>query len=150
MSSRCRILWANAHLTAPSAVHLTTCFSPDSQLHRLSVKASLPLSPLQRFSLLTFHSLYYHSTHLSIALCKKSYAHRAVCISPYYTLKGYGLILSDIADNELAAFFTAHECHSFTHNICCTVACVEVGRNCIFDSVCFLWHIKAEAEHHCG
>ena len=29
------------HLTAPSAVHLTTCFLPDSQQHRLSVKASL-------------------------------------------------------------------------------------------------------------
>lgn len=38
-----------APLTAPSAVHLTTCFSPDSQRHRLSVKASLSLSPLQRF-----------------------------------------------------------------------------------------------------
>ena len=36
-------------LTVPSAVHLTTCFSPDSQHHRLSVKASLPLSPLQQF-----------------------------------------------------------------------------------------------------
>ena len=36
-------------LTAPSAVHLTMCFLPDSQLRRLSVKASLPLSPLQRF-----------------------------------------------------------------------------------------------------
>ena len=43
------------HLTAPSAVHLTTCFSPDSQHHRLSVKASLPLSPHQRF----IYSLYY-------------------------------------------------------------------------------------------
>ena len=31
-------------LTAPSAVHLTSCFLPDSQHHRLSVKASLPLS----------------------------------------------------------------------------------------------------------
>lgn len=42
-------LWIS-HLTAPSAVHLTTCFLPDSQHHRLSVKASLPLSPLQRFT----------------------------------------------------------------------------------------------------
>ena len=41
-------------LTAPSAVHLTTCFSPVSHHHRLSVKASLPLSPLQRFSLLNY------------------------------------------------------------------------------------------------
>ena len=41
-------------MTAPSAVHLTTCFSPDSQHHRLSVEASLPLSPLQRFSLLNY------------------------------------------------------------------------------------------------
>ena len=38
-------------LTAPSAVHLTMCFLPDSHPRRLSVKASLPLSPLQRFSL---------------------------------------------------------------------------------------------------
>ena len=44
----CRLV----HLTAPFAVHLTTCFSPDSQHHRLSVKASLPLSPLQRFDVL--------------------------------------------------------------------------------------------------
>ena len=38
-------------LTAPSAVHLTICFTPDSQQHRLSVVASSPLSPLQRFEL---------------------------------------------------------------------------------------------------
>ena len=38
-------------LTAPSAVHLTMCFLPDSHPRRLSVKASLPLSPHQRFSL---------------------------------------------------------------------------------------------------
>ncbi len=44
-------------LTAPSAAHLTTCFLPDSQHHRLSVKASSPLSPLQRFTMLNF--LYY-------------------------------------------------------------------------------------------
>ena len=44
----------NIHLTAPSAVHLTTCFSPGSQLPRLSVKASLPLSPLQRFDVLNY------------------------------------------------------------------------------------------------
>ena len=42
----------SSHLTAPSAVHLTTCFSPDSQHRRLSVEASLPLSPLQRFTVL--------------------------------------------------------------------------------------------------
>ena len=36
-------------LTVPSAVHLTTCFMSDSQHLRLSVLASLPLSPLQRF-----------------------------------------------------------------------------------------------------
>ena len=40
--------------TAPSAAHLTTCFSPDSQQHRLSVKASSPLSPLQRFEVFGF------------------------------------------------------------------------------------------------
>ena len=36
--------------TTPSAVHLTTCFMSDSQHLRLSVLASLPLSPLQRFN----------------------------------------------------------------------------------------------------
>ena len=41
--------FGKTHLTAPSAVHLTTCFLPDSQHHRFSVKALLPLSPLQRF-----------------------------------------------------------------------------------------------------
>ena len=49
--------FGKSHLTAPSAVHLTTCFLPDSQHHRLSVKASLPLSPLQRFEILNL--LYY-------------------------------------------------------------------------------------------
>ena len=49
MPTRCRILWEKPHLTAPSAAHLTTCFLPDFQHHRLSVKSSLPLSPLQRF-----------------------------------------------------------------------------------------------------
>ena len=48
-----------AHFTAPSAVHLTTCFLPDSQHHRLSVKASLPLSPLQRFNILNLSILYH-------------------------------------------------------------------------------------------
>ena len=43
-----------SHLTAPSAVHLTTCFLPDFQLRRLSVKASLPLSPSQRFKIFIF------------------------------------------------------------------------------------------------
>ena len=37
MPSRCRILCDSSHLTAPSAVHLTTCFLPDSQHHRFSV-----------------------------------------------------------------------------------------------------------------
>jgi len=37
--SRRRILCGIPHLTAPSAVHLTTCFLPDSQHRRLSVKA---------------------------------------------------------------------------------------------------------------
>ena len=51
---RCRILGdecmkTTSLLTAPSAVHLTTCFSPESQHLRLSVKASLPLSPHHRF-----------------------------------------------------------------------------------------------------
>ena len=36
-------------LTAPSAVHLTGCFLPDSQQYGLSVEAYLPLSPHQRF-----------------------------------------------------------------------------------------------------
>ena len=57
MTSACNVAeyFVKSHLTAPSAVHLTTCFSPDSQHHRLSVEASLPLSPLQRFEL--FNSL---------------------------------------------------------------------------------------------
>ena len=41
------------HFAAPSAVHLTMCILPDFQHRRLSVKASLPLSPLQRFAVLT-------------------------------------------------------------------------------------------------
>ena len=42
------------HFAAPSAVHLTMCILPDFQHRRLSVKASLPLSPLQRFAVLTW------------------------------------------------------------------------------------------------
>ena len=47
MTSACNVAeyFVKSHLTAPSAVHLTTCFLPDSQQHRLSVKASLSLSP---------------------------------------------------------------------------------------------------------
>ena len=45
------------HFTAPSAAHLTICFSPDSQHPRLSVKASLPLSPHQRFIYEVFCSI---------------------------------------------------------------------------------------------
>ena len=48
----------NIHLTAPSAVHLPTCFSSGSQLPGLSVKASLTLSPLQRFNILLNFSQY--------------------------------------------------------------------------------------------
>lgn len=48
MPTRCRILCIpgetrcplpTIHLTAPSAVHLTICFSPDSQLYGFSVQA---------------------------------------------------------------------------------------------------------------
>ena len=51
-------------LTTPSAVHLTTCFLPDSQQHGLSGKASSPLSPLQRFSccVLVYHVFWPLST----------------------------------------------------------------------------------------
>ena len=56
------------HLTAPSAVHLTTCFLPDSQHHRFSVKASLPLSPLQRFEVLNYLLLYSRLPALSIGM----------------------------------------------------------------------------------
>ena len=38
-------------LTAPSAVHLMICVSPDSQQRGLSMEEQLPLSPLQRFSI---------------------------------------------------------------------------------------------------
>ena len=59
MTSACNVAeyFVKSHLTAPSAVHLTTCFLPDSQQHRLSVKASLSLSPLQRFELLNLDEL---------------------------------------------------------------------------------------------
>ena len=43
---------AKAVFPAPSAVHLTSRVSPGSQPPKLSVKASLPLSPLQRFEVL--------------------------------------------------------------------------------------------------
>ena len=60
-------------LTAPSAVHLTTCFLPDSQHRRLSVKASLPLSPLQRFGLLKYDRIiasHYYAIKIFCALWK--------------------------------------------------------------------------------
>ncbi|MEE0547390.1 MAG: hypothetical protein UC390_06610, partial [Peptococcaceae bacterium] len=50
------------HLTAPSAVHLTTCFSPDSQQHGFSVQASSPLSPPQRFGVFELSILYHDTT----------------------------------------------------------------------------------------
>ena len=63
--------FGKTQLTAPSAVHLTTCFLPDSQHHRLSVKALLPLSPLQRFDLLNLHiTLYSFLPALSIGKSK--------------------------------------------------------------------------------
>ena len=46
-------------LTTPSAVHLTTCFSPDSQQHGISVQASSPLSPPQRFNLFKYSVVYF-------------------------------------------------------------------------------------------
>ena len=48
-------------LTAPSAVHLTNCFTPDSQQRRLSVLAYSPLSPLQRFLFGFSHYMHYLS-----------------------------------------------------------------------------------------
>ena len=57
------------HLTAPSAVHLTTCFSPDSQRRGLSVQASLPLSPHQRFAM-NFLPSYHFAPALSRPLPK--------------------------------------------------------------------------------
>ena len=57
---RRRILRGTPLLTAPSAVHLTICFTPDSQQRGLSVVASSPLSPLQQFSLLNYR--YYKSS----------------------------------------------------------------------------------------
>ena len=56
----------NIHLTAPSAVHLTTCFLPDSQHLRLSVKASLPLSPLQRFTMLNCFGFQHKGNNVSM------------------------------------------------------------------------------------
>ncbi len=57
-------LW-KSHFTAPSAVHLTICFLPDSQHRRLSVKASLPLSPPQRFAILNYFIIYHTVCSLS-------------------------------------------------------------------------------------
>ena len=48
---------AKAVFPAPSAVHLTSRVSPGSQPPKLSVKASLPLSPLQRFEVLNAQSI---------------------------------------------------------------------------------------------
>ena len=42
-----------APFPAPSAAHLTMCFSPNSQHRGFSVQASLPLFPRQRFIYLT-------------------------------------------------------------------------------------------------
>ena len=47
------------HLTAPSAVHLTACFSPDSHPRRLSVEASLQLSPHQRFKWIIYSAVFH-------------------------------------------------------------------------------------------
>ena len=47
-------------LTTPSAVHLTTCFLPDSQQHGLSGKASSPLSPLQRFFVVFWYTTFFN------------------------------------------------------------------------------------------
>ena len=70
MTSACNVAeyFEKSHLTAPSAVHLTTCFLPDSQHHRFSVKASLPLSPLQRFEVSNLVLLYSGLPILSICL----------------------------------------------------------------------------------
>ena len=50
---------AEAFSPLPSAVHLIACFLPDSQHRRLSVKASLPLSPPQRFSLIKYSTVFF-------------------------------------------------------------------------------------------
>ncbi|MBR2593019.1 MAG: hypothetical protein IKD83_00130, partial [Firmicutes bacterium] len=60
-------------LTAPSAVHLAACFLPDSQHRRLSVKASLPLSPHQRFSVLNFNEFYHDYFLMSTNFSKNFY-----------------------------------------------------------------------------
>ena len=60
---------ASHRLTAPSAVHLMTCFSPDSQHRGLSVEALSPLSPLQRFYI-NIALLYHKISDLSRPLCK--------------------------------------------------------------------------------
>ena len=78
-----------AHFTAPSAVHLTICFAPGSQHPGFSVRASLPLSPLQRFKLLNlkkeyhtfffkstifFKELYFFSEHIFFRICCRDYS----------------------------------------------------------------------------
>ena len=61
---RCRIL-SKKPLTAPSAVHLPTCFLPDSHHRGLSVKSWSALSPHQRFD---YHK---YSTHKTVCQEKK-------------------------------------------------------------------------------
>ena len=92
MTSACNVAeyFVKSHLTAPSAVHLTTCFSPDSQHHRLSVKALLPLSPLQRFSVLT---LFPNVSHLHCAV------NRANLIFPIHDLVVFSR--SDLVYNRI-------------------------------------------------
>ena len=68
-SNACRCvadtLWL-PHLTAPSAGHLMTCVSPDSQQRGLSVEAWSPLLPLQRFFAMNLVILYDRAEIMSI------------------------------------------------------------------------------------
>ena len=65
--TRYRIL-RKIRFPVPSVVHLTSCFLPDSQHRGFSVKASLPLSPPQRF---TIFSCWKRILHGSIKVVKQ-------------------------------------------------------------------------------
>lgn len=103
--SRWRILsiYHDMPLTSPSAVHLTVCFLPGSQQRGLSVKASLPLSPLQRFLLFRYFILY----HRYMPFVKDIFSFRISF--PFwlsFRLEGFSFLLNLALDILLRLLFT--------------------------------------------
>ena len=41
-------------------------------------------------------------------------------------------------------------CHTLAHDVACAETVLQHLAYCIFNCVCFLYHIKAVTEHHCG